>query len=115
MDSPNGWFSQRPQQISSYAMNGGIIGYNGTNPPVKLAAMKPEDCAFWETDETRPQYFNDGANFPTEGVSIRHLRGAIQAAFDGSVSYVKLTDWYQDVTDQNRNRLWCYPNSPTGR
>lgn len=106
---------QRPQQLSSYAMNGAIIGFRSTNSPVKLAAMKSGDCAFWETDETEPAFFNDGANYPTEGVSARHLQGAIQAQFDGSVSYVKLVDWYRDVADLNRNRLWCYPDSPDGR
>ena len=106
---------QRNQQLSSYAMNGAIIGYMAMiDPPVKLAQMQPTDCAFWETDETEPSYFNDGANYPPEGVSGRHYQGGIQAAFDTSVSYVRLNDWYADVADANRNRLWCYPNSPDG-
>ena len=107
---------QRPQRLSSYAMNGGVIGYMATvYPPVKLAAIQPEDCAFWETDETEPHYFNDGANYPMEGVSGRHLQGGIQGIFDGSASYVKTNVWYAEVADTNRNRLWCYPNSPDGR
>jgi prepilin-type N-terminal cleavage/methylation domain-containing protein len=107
---------QRQQQLSSYGMNGATIGYMQMSyPPDKLAAMSPEDCAFWETDETEPYYFNDGANFPSEGVSGRHLEGGVQAVFDGSANYVKLTMWYQQVADTNRNRLWCNPNSPNGR
>jgi type II secretory pathway pseudopilin PulG len=107
---------QRQQQLSSYAMNGAVIGYMAMlDVPVKLAAMHPTDCAFWETDETEPYYFNDGANFPGEGVSPRHSQGGIQAAFDGSVSYVRLDKWYEDEADPNKNRLWCYPNSPDGR
>ncbi len=107
---------QRQQQLSSYAMNGAVIGYmKMIDPPVKLAAMRPDDCAFWETDETEPYYFNDGANFPPEGVSGRHLQGGIQGVFDGSASYIKLKTWYEEVTETNRNRLWCYPNSPDGR
>jgi hypothetical protein len=70
---------------------------------------------FWETDETHPEFFNDGANYPLEGVSARHSQGAIQAAIDASVNYVKLKDWIRDVADLNRNRLWCYPNSDDGR
>lgn len=108
--------AQRLQQASSYAINGALCGFRRViYPPVKLGKMQPEDCAFWETDETEPAYFNDGANFPSEGVSARHLQGAIQAQFDGSVSYVRLTQWYADVADMNRNRLWCYPGSPDGR
>jgi prepilin-type N-terminal cleavage/methylation domain-containing protein len=115
MDGPAvAGFSDRQQQISSYAMNGAVIGYGAIDTPVKLAAMLPTDCAFWETDETVPFYFNDGANFPGEGVSARHNQGAIQAAFDTSVSYVLLKDWYNDVDDPNKNRLWCYPNSADG-
>lgn len=107
---------QRDQRLSSYAMNGAIIGYNAmTYPPAGMAAMKPTDCAFWETDEVEPANFNDGANYPAEGVSGRHLKGGIQAAFDGSVSYIKLDQWYREVADTNRNRLWCYPGSPDGR
>jgi prepilin-type N-terminal cleavage/methylation domain-containing protein len=105
---------ERPQQISSYAMNGAVIGYGAIDKPVKLAAMLPTDCAFWETDEADPFYFNDGANFPGEGVSARHNQGAIQAEFDTSVSYVLLNDWNNDVDDPGKNRLWCYPNSPDG-
>jgi hypothetical protein len=105
----------RPQQISSYAMNGAVVGFGAIDTPVKLAAMKSTDCAFWETDETDPFYFNDGANFPGEGVSARHNQGAIQAEFDTSVSYVLLSDWNNDVDDPGKNRLWCYPNSPDGR
>jgi prepilin-type N-terminal cleavage/methylation domain-containing protein len=105
---------ERPQQISSYAMNGAVVGFGAIDAPVKLAAMKSTDCAFWETDETDPFYFNDGANFPGEGVSARHNQGAIQAEFDTSVSYVLLKDWYNDVDDPGKNRLWCYPNSPDG-
>ena len=110
---------QRPQQLSSYAMNGAVIGYSyafeHSHPPVKLGQMQAGDCAFWETDETEPAYFNDGANYPPEGVSGRHSAGGIQAAFDGSVSYIKLVQWYQeDMTNAVRNRLWCFPNTADG-
>jgi hypothetical protein len=109
-------FQARPQQISSYAMNGGVVGYMAeVYPPQKLGAMWSGACAFWETDEKYPQFFNDGANFPSEGVSGRHLEGGVQALFDGSVSYVKVNVWYQDEADTNKNRLWCYPETVNGR
>jgi prepilin-type N-terminal cleavage/methylation domain-containing protein len=110
----------RAQQLSSYAMNGGVVGYSWeyehTHRPAKLTQLQPTDCAFWETDETEPYYFNDGANYPPEGVSGRHTAGGVQAQFDGSVSYIKLQQWYEtDMTSTNRNRLWCNPNAPDGR
>ena len=73
----------RPQQISSYAMNGAVVGFPGnsvdinTITPVKLQRMQADDCAFWETDETHPSYFNDGANYPAK-VSAP---GILKAAF----------------------------------
>jgi len=115
-DTNTALFHQRDQQLSSYAMNGAVVGYMRTNfPAEKLSRMLPEDVAFWETDEKDPTYFNDGANFPAEGVSARHLNGAIKAAFGGSVSYVRLGAWYVLVYDTHKNNLWCYPDSPDGR
>jgi hypothetical protein len=111
----DGRFEQRRQQLSTYAMNGAVVGYMKMLAPLKLGAFRPEDCAFWETDETEPFYFNDGANYPPEGVSGRHAAGGIQGVFDGSANYIKLTEWYEQVVDPNRNRLWCFPNSPDGR
>lgn len=117
MDNTNSAiFSQRDQQLSSYAINGAVVGYDRTNyPAAKLNAMRPDDVAFWETDETDPDYFNDGANFPLEGISARHLNGAIKATFGGSVSYSRLGAWYLLVYDTNKNSVWCYPGSPDGR
>ena len=120
MDNPNApGFSERPQQISSYAMNGAVTGYmyghdHPEVPSVKLSAFQPTDCALWETDEKHPEYFNDGANYPWEGVSGRHLQGGIQGAFDSSVSYVRLDAWYAEEAQTNKNRLWCYPFSADG-
>jgi prepilin-type N-terminal cleavage/methylation domain-containing protein len=110
---------QRQQQLSSYAMNGAVVGYMqftrrpGTRP-VKLASLRPTDCAFWETDESDPFYFNDGANFPPEGVSARHTQGGVQAVFDTSVNFVRFDQWKQDQEYSGRNRLWCYPNTADG-
>ena len=109
----------RPQQISSYAINGAINGFmylwnHPEIPTPKLAQMHPDDCAFWETDEKDPFYFNDGANFPGEGVSGRHYQGGIEATFGGQVDYVRLDAWYRDVAYSGKNRLWCYPGSADG-
>ena len=117
MDDTNSpLFAQREQQLSSYAINGAIVGYDRTNyPAARSTSLRPDDIAFWETDETQPDYFNDGANFPTEGVSSRHLNGAINASFGGAVTYVRLGAWYLQVYDTNKNNLWCYPGSANGR
>ena len=115
MDHPE-QHPERDQQITSYVMNGAVIGYErAAYPPVRAMKMQAEDVALWETDESQPGYFNDGASYPAEGVSKRHNQGAIRAAFDGSVAYVKFKDWYDQVAEPARNHLWCYPDSPDGR
>jgi prepilin-type N-terminal cleavage/methylation domain-containing protein len=117
MDSTNApLFAQREQQVSSYVMNGAVNGYDRKLfPCVKLGRMAPNAAVFWEADELEPHYFNDGASFPKEGVSGRHLQGAVNGAFDGSVSYIKFDTWYAEAAQTNKNQLWCYPDSPNGR
>jgi hypothetical protein len=116
MDRRNELFKRRPQQISSYVMNGAVVGYGRTQyPPLPLSRFLPDDMAFWETDENYPSSFNDGASFPSEGVSARHRQGAIYASFGGSVRYIKLAEWNRAMDSTTRNYLWCYPGSPDGR
>jgi hypothetical protein len=99
-------------------MNGAVIGfrsgYHSNAPPVKISQMQPGDCVLWEADERHPGNFNDGSSWPSEGITVRHQQGAPQAAVDGSSSYVRWTDWQNDVADTNKNRLWCYPNTVNG-
>lgn len=117
MDNTNSpLFAQREVQITSYVMNGAVNGYGRELfPCIRLDRMAPDAVVLWETDELEPRYFNDGASFPTEGVSARHLRGAVNGAFDGSVSYIKFDTWYAQAAQTNKNQLWCYPDSPNGR
>jgi len=108
-------FNERVQQISSYVMNGAICGYtNVIFPPVKLGELRPDGVAFWETDERYPGYFNDGASYPSEGISTRHHQGGIYGAFDGSAGFIKFSDWYAEADSPTRNRLWCNPQSVSG-
>jgi prepilin-type N-terminal cleavage/methylation domain-containing protein len=116
----NAWFQLRPQQISSYVMNGAVCGYGrGMNPPVKLAQLSPAGVAFWEcannTEKENQENFNDGASSPDENTSARHGTVAIWGAFDGSASLMKLAAWAGKVQVDSPNELWCFPGSPTGR
>jgi len=116
MDNTNApLFAKRDQQVSSYGMNGAIVGYNNIYPPLKLGSMAPDAVAIWETDEAQPQNFNDGANQPDQGVSPRHFQGGVAGHFDGSADYIKYDRWFQMADETNRNQLWCYPGNDTGR
>lgn len=112
----DGVVEQRPQQISSYSMNGAVIDFNQRiYPPVKQTALRPDDAAFWEPYEGDPHDFIDGASTPAWGFGDLHGQVAVEATFDGSARFIRSDDWENDITDPNRNRLWCYPNSPNGR
>lgn len=105
--------------FSSYMMNAAVSGYNrATSPCLRLSQMPPDGVVFWETDERYYWLFNDGANPPNEGVTARHSSGGVAASFDGSVEYWKFDTWHglsdQDPSAQQKNRLWCYPDSPDG-
>lgn len=124
MDRPDmvyatkGATKQRAQQLSSYIMNGAVngfrSGYYSNALPVKISAMKPEDCILFEADDRKAGSFNDGASWPNEGVTARHQQGATLTAADGSAEYVRDAEWAMEASDTNRNRLWCYPATSDG-
>lgn len=119
-DTNSPLFKLRPQQSSSYVMNGAVCGYDrALNPPAKLSQLSPAGVAFWEGNDTtvedNEQLFNDGASWPDENTSGRHGKVAILGAFDGSARLMQITSWLQKVQENNANELWCYPNSADGR
>jgi len=109
----------RDQQISSYCMNGAVCsysGWNGNGPFNRVVNFSPTDVMVWEQDERNTFYFNDAANYPTEGVSIRHKIGALTGAVGGSAEWMdKIAKWDVLAADPNKNILWCRPDTTTGR
>jgi prepilin-type N-terminal cleavage/methylation domain-containing protein len=125
MDNPaqvyprsNGKSEQRAQQLTSYIMNGAVIGfrsgYYSNATPVKISQMLPENCVLFEADDRDAFSFNDGSSWPSEGITIRHSDGATYGAIDGSAKYVRENDWLDQVADPNKNNLWCYPLTDDG-
>lgn len=125
MDQPDqvytdksGKTSYRAQQLTSYVMNGAVIGFrsgfHSNTLPAKITQMLPGDCAYFEADDRDPFNFNDGSSWPSEGISTRHSMGATQSALDGSASYVRDLDWLADINCTTKNRLWCYPLTADG-
>jgi prepilin-type N-terminal cleavage/methylation domain-containing protein len=121
-------FLQRGIYITSYSWNL-VVNYWGSNARTrKLSQFKPDAILQWEVDENQPTYFNDFANFPDEGVSARHGKGATLACFGGSAErmgtnafyalsggrVVNLTDggksWKRLPITSLPNRLWCTPS-----
>lgn len=119
-NTPN--FPKRAQQLSSYIMNGAIMGYHWepTNCAThKLAAMNPAAYADWEPSDQPPynpaQVFNDGASYPNsaEGPSQRHGSGCNVSAFDGHAQFLQFTMFTQQQYDQP-GLLWCDPDTTNG-
>jgi prepilin-type N-terminal cleavage/methylation domain-containing protein len=121
-------FLQRFIYINSYVWNAVVNRWGNPNRTYKLAQFKGDAILQWEADETQPTYFNDFTNFPDEGVSARHGKGATVACFGGSserlstnVFYslaggrvVNLVDggksWKKLAVSTLPNRLWCAPS-----
>ncbi len=119
-DTNSALFKLRPQQLSSYVMNGAVCGYQrGRNPSVKLAQLSPAGVAFWECNNAtavdNETLFNDAASSPDENTSGRHGKVAIIGIFDGSARTMPIVGWTEKMDEPNANELWCFPQSPTGR
>ena len=113
-------FQLRPQQSSSYVMNGAVCGYvRAANPPEKLGVLSPSGVAFWEcannTAQENISLFNDGASSPDENTSGRHGNVAMYGAFDGSAGQMLLAIWGEKAAAETANALWCYPDGTNGR
>jgi prepilin-type N-terminal cleavage/methylation domain-containing protein len=113
-------FQLRPQQSSSYVMNGAACGFDrGWSGVLKLAQMPPGGVSFWEcadaTAADNTDLFNDGASSPDENTSTRHGNVAIFGAFDGGARTMSLTNWLASASASTANELWCFPESPDGR
>ena len=94
-------FFKRAIYITSYVWNLCVNAYGSSTRTYKLGQFKADSILQWEADETildaggAPYYFNDFANFPDEGVSKRHGRGATVGCFGGSaeqITYITFTN-----------------------
>jgi prepilin-type N-terminal cleavage/methylation domain-containing protein len=138
----NPLFYQRQFYLSSYVWNGAVTGYDKqTERTYKLARFKPTNILQWESDETSPQTFNNGADFPSEGFTRRHggshgepeqdSHGRVTVGLlDGSAKQMSLKELYHlsggyyidprsgDLGPEPGtvvpNDLWCNPGSADG-
>jgi prepilin-type N-terminal cleavage/methylation domain-containing protein len=141
-DQLDSLFYQRQFYLSSYVWNGAVTGYDKqTEKTYKLGRFKPTNILQWESDETSPITFNNGANFPSEGFTRRHngsrsdpahdTRGRVTIGlFDGSAKqtspkelYDLCGSYYVDPKTGDLgpapgtvvpNDLWCNPGSSDG-
>ncbi|MSR43550.1 MAG: type II secretion system protein [Pedosphaera sp.] len=100
--------------ISSFCYNGAVNNYGVPGPtggPYAATMMEtdmdPMAYLMWEQDPGNAFFFNDGGNFPTEGIGTKHGIGALVGAVAGHATWIKKTDWDALVADPNKNEVWA--------
>jgi prepilin-type N-terminal cleavage/methylation domain-containing protein len=108
----------RNNKLSTYVMNGAALGYRGT-PPMgqkthKLAEFKVEAYMMWEPSD-KPASYNDGSSKPnpTEGPSMRHVKGCIVTGYDSHAQLLKFKT-FVDQSSTYPGLGWCDPDSGKG-
>lgn len=127
-------FTARGEQMSTYTMNGAIMGFKPGPPAVgsppqgvthKLSSIIPTTAfAMWEPNILDPNNsYNDGANTPSSDQGPYPLHGGsfpqnpkncLAMAFDG---HVEILDGHYTTNHlylQTPGPLWCDPDSPNG-
>lgn len=112
MNTHDPLFDARVQQLSSYVMNGSVSGFSG-GPGLNIEQFRPDAIIFWEADERTPFFYNDGANFPHEGISLRHGKGAHIAGIDGHVEIIGEHEYDLEL-ERRPGRFWNNPQSADG-
>jgi prepilin-type N-terminal cleavage/methylation domain-containing protein len=131
-------FFRRGIYITSYVWNGAVVGYPAwplPNPfPKTFKTTNPAfkaDCVLqWEVDEKGSVgFWNDFSNYPDQGISSRHGKGAVVGLFGGGAERMKVKDFitmaggvdnqqggsrYLFASPPIPNRLWCSPNNKGG-
>jgi len=133
-DRPN----QTVHPITSYGMNGSVNGYGAQNPVpfYRLTSFRASDIILWELDEYwggGANIFNDGSNYPPEGITPRHgqrgardsntlaaqqnsAAGAIVSTAGLSVEWITVKEYFKEApASPVRSRLWNRPKSINGR
>ena len=107
--------------LTSYGMNGSLVGFDPLGRVVRASEMKGEDAVIWE-QEFRwnvPADFWDGSNYPDQGMNKRHLDRGAYSRIDGSVAVIKHAEYNRltrlaDGWDGKRNIFWNYPRTESG-
>jgi hypothetical protein len=103
--------------LSSYIMNGAVCGFGHVPPPApsfQLRHFRPDAVIFIEADESKGAgEWNDGANNPSEGTTVRHNRGSCVAVIDGHVDWLNASNYSKQLA-LSPGPLWCSPLSSNG-
>lgn len=108
----------RPNRLSTYVMQGAVLGYR-SKPPLgqkthRLDMMRADGYMMWEPNDNKATY-NDGSSKPNkdEGPSRRHKTGCIVTFYDGSAGLLKF-EVFENQLNMYPGYGWCDPDSTKG-
>jgi type II secretory pathway pseudopilin PulG len=107
-------FSQRAMRLSTYLMNGALVGYGAVTVPYKQTAFKQDAIIYWQAADNNPGDWNDGSSSPNEGITDIHNKGTTVGVVDGSVEYMKTLLFADLAASPNKNQVWCNPGTING-
>ena len=128
-DMTKSWWTSRQQQLSSYIMNGCVVGCPGSVASIKwnkLSAFQQDAYIAWEPDLIIGGY-NDGSSYPNygapnagpangEGPGARHnTKGGTLMVVSGSVEFCLFTKFYSLANAGIRNQVLCDPLTANGQ
>jgi len=123
------------RMITSYCMNGSVCAYGRRDrlfatsgkcslhgepwefwDTFKWTEFEANDIIMWEADETTSQagWWHDGANYPWEGITQRHIYKGNTVCADGHAEWLSLEDYYS-MDIPGKTRLWNTPGTVNGR
>jgi len=110
-------WATRANKLTSYLMNGAVVGFGAVTVPVKINRFRVDDILLWQSFEHNPGDWNDGSSRPNEGITRTAHRGNVPIGnVGGSVESMKTLTFTALANQTFKNRVWCYPgNQATGR
>ncbi|MEX0654482.1 MAG: prepilin-type N-terminal cleavage/methylation domain-containing protein [Phycisphaeraceae bacterium] len=108
------WDQGRAHPLTSYIMNGVVSGLD-VKRSYRVEQLRSDGIMIWEADEFggTDTYWNDGANWPHEGISRRHNDGATVGRVDGGAERMS-RDRYDEILEDRPGRLHFDPGHPEG-
>lgn len=101
------------RNMTSYLMNGEMCSTGNSDVPMsyKVTKFRAGSVMYLETRED-PGYWNDGSNWPSEGIPNRHSKAGSIGSVDGSVEWTPQSLIADADKSANRpNRFYCDPRN----
>jgi prepilin-type N-terminal cleavage/methylation domain-containing protein len=110
------WPPGHAENLTSYVMNGSASAFsqNG-NESLSILRFKPDDVLFWEIPMTfgTAGTYNDGTNYPNEGITARHKGGTTVGHIDGHADVMPAEEFVK-WCGYGPTVLWCDPTAKDG-